>query len=205
MTFLRPKTDAGPAGSAVATPAATARPVDAGGESATSTFGKAVEAANEAAGAETARADAESAAGDDATDSAAKPTGSGAAGAARGAAASAPAAPVLAADTAGLPRDLRVALAERKVVVLLFWSPRASDDRDVHRALRAVDTHDGRVFVQAADVRAVAAYGAIARGAGVSQSPTVVVVGRDRKVQTLVGFGDTTSIDQLVTDALRSS
>jgi hypothetical protein len=33
----------------------------------------------------------------------------------------------------------------------------------------------------------------------------VVVVGRDRKAETLVGYVDHVSVDQLVTDALRNS
>ena len=40
---------------------------------------------------------------------------------------------------------------------------------------------------------------------GISQSPALVVIDRNRKVETLVGFVDGRSIDQAVTDALRNS
>ena len=94
------------------------------------------------------------------------------------------------------------AIGDRKVLVLLFWSPKSADDRAVRKALAGIDRHDGRVVAQAAHIKRIAAYQQITRGADVEQSPTVVVVDRDRKVQTLVGYVDRTSIDQAVTDAL---
>ena len=88
-------------------------------------------------------------------------------------------------------------------MVLLFWNPKAADDKAVERALEGVDRHKGRVLAHAAHIKRIASYQQITRGAQVEQSPTVVVVDRDRKVQTLVGYVDRTSIDQAVTDALR--
>ena len=41
----------------------------------------------------------------------------------------------------------------------------------------------------------------ITRGADVTQSPTVVIIDRNRKVETLVGYVDRLTIDQAVTDA----
>ena len=96
-------------------------------------------------------------------------------------------------------------VAADKVVVLLFWSPRAADDRAVHAELARVDRHAGKVVVDASPVARIARFQRITRGADVAQSPTVVVVGRDRKVETLVGYVDHVAIDQLVTDALRNS
>jgi hypothetical protein len=90
-------------------------------------------------------------------------------------------------------------------VVLLFWSSRAADDRAVHAELARVDRHAGKVVVDASPVARIARFQRLTRGADVAQSPTVVVVGRDRKVETLVGYVDHVSIDQLVTDALRNS
>ena len=95
------------------------------------------------------------------------------------------------------------AIGDRKVVVLLFWNPKAADDRAVRKALSGIDRHDRKVLAHATNIKRIAAYQQITRGAEVEQSPTVVVVDRDRKVQTLVGYVDRTSIDQAVTDALR--
>ena len=97
------------------------------------------------------------------------------------------------------------ALGDRKVVVLLFWSPKAAEDKAVRKALTDVDRHKGKVLAHATHVKRIAAYGQITRGADVEQSPTVVIVDRNRKVETLVGYVDRVTIDQAVTDALRNS
>jgi hypothetical protein len=202
MLFLRPKDDAGTP--AAATPApAQSRPVDAGGEKAQSLAGKAVEKANEASATETAHAQA------DAGEAAAAPSGSAttpSATAAKGAGSAAGAAvPGKLAEGKGLPVRVLHALADRKVVALLFWSPKSADDKAVREALAGIDRHNGKVLAHATNVKKIAAYQQITRGADVSQSPTIVVIDRNRKVDTLVGFVDRRSIDQAVTDALRSS
>ena len=73
------------------------------------------------------------------------------------------------------------ALGDRKVVVLLFWSPKSADDKAVRKALANIDRHDGKVLAHATHLKRIARYGQITRGANVEQSPTVVVV--DRKLQ----------------------
>jgi len=207
MLFLRPSTDAGTPAAEAPVPAANAptadRPVEAGGEQADSLAGKAVEAANNASaaadqrverienGTETA-ADAGSAA--NATKST---TGNAAAGAEK-----APAAKAADAAVAGLPKRVARALERKKVVALLFWSPKASEDRSVRKALAGIDRHDGKVLAHATHIKRIAAYQQITRGANVEQAPTIVVIDRNRNVQSLVGYVDRVSIDQAVTDAL---
>jgi hypothetical protein len=195
--FLRPKAETG--SPAAATPApATQPPVAAGGETAQSAAGQAVEQANAAKAATEAHSAA--VAGEPAAaGTAAKP-----APAVKGAAA-AHATRVKAAKPGELPRRVQAALDADKVVALLFWSPRAADDRAVRSELARVDRHDGKVVVHAAPMKRFADYQKITRGAVVEQSPTVVVVDREQKVETLVGFVDSVSIDQAVTDALRNS
>ena len=188
------------------------KPVTAEPDGSTATTTTQAPTAQSAAGqfaqrAEGAKATAESAAAKAAgEDTAAAATGTSAATkagttavATGGATAAKPAKP------AGLPTRVRTALADDKVVVLLFWTPRAADDRAVHAELAKVDRHAGKVVVQAAPVARIARFQRITRGADVAQSPTVVVVGRDRKAETLVGYVDHVSVDQLVTDALRNS
>jgi hypothetical protein len=206
MLFLRPSTEAGTP--AVETPVPTAnRPVEAGGDTANSAAGKAVEAANNASAAADARveriesgtettADAGQAANAQATTSTAK-------GAEK--AASDKPGKLAKGDAGGLPLRVLKAIADRKVVTLLFWSPKAVEDQQVRKALRGIDRHDGKVLAHATHIKRIAAYQQITRGANVEQSPTVVVIDRDRTVQTLVGFVDRTTIDQAVTDALRAS
>jgi hypothetical protein len=204
MLFLRPKDDAGTP--TAATPSTqSSRPVEAGGEKSGSLAGQAVEESNEATAAQDARAE-ELAGG--AGQTAAEPSTTAAVPNPAGepAVAVEPGKLTKKAVAAGaLPIRVLRALGERKVVVLLFWSPKAAEDKAVRKALEGVDRHDGKVLAHAAHVKRIAAYGQITRGANVEQSPTVVIVDRNRKVETLVGFVDRTSIDQAVTDALRNS
>jgi hypothetical protein len=196
--FLRPKAETG--SPAAATPApATQPPVAAGGETAQSAAGQAVEQANAAKAATEAHSAAVAGEPAAAAGTAAKP-----APAVKGAAA-AHATRVKAAKPGELPRRVQAALDADRVVALLFWSPRAADDRAVRSELARVDRHDGKVVVHAVPMKRFADYQKITRGAVVEQSPTVVVVDREQKVETLVGFVDSVSIDQAVTDALRNS
>ena len=89
--------------------------------------------------------------------------------------------------------------------MLLFWSPKGAEDKAVRKALRGIDRHKNKVLAHATHVKRIAAYGQITRGADVEQSPTVVIIDRNRKVETLVGYVDRVTIDQAVTDALRNS
>jgi hypothetical protein len=204
MLFLRPKDDAGTP--ATATPTApSSRPVEAGGAKSDSLAGKAVEKANEATAAQDARAE-ELAGG--AGETAATPTAPAATAATPGEPGTAAEPGKLtkkAAAAGGLPLRVLRGLADRKVVVLLFWSPKAAEDKAVRESLTGIDRHKGKVLAHATHVKRIAAYGQITRGADVEQSPTVVVVDRNRKVETLVGFVDRVTIDQAVTDALRNS
>jgi hypothetical protein len=203
MLFLRPKPEAIEPVAAAPTPAATPRPVEAGGAKSDSLAGKAVEKANEATAAQDAQAEQLSGgAGDDAavtpvpapgTATATEPPAAGKPG-------------KLSAKTAdGLPLRVLRAIADRKVVVLLFWNPKAADDQDVRKALSGIDRHHRKVLAHATNIKRIAAYQPITRGADVKQSPTIVVVDRDRKVETLVGYVDRATIDQAVDDALRNS
>lgn len=206
MLFLRPSTDAGTP--AVDEPVPTAnRPVEAGGDTANSAAGKAVEAANNATAASDARVEriengteTSADAGQAANAQTAKSTG---ASAGTKPAAGAKPGKVQEGEAGGLPLRVLKAIADRKVVALLFWSPKAVEDQEVRKALRGIDRHDGKVLAHATHIKRIAAYQQITRGANVEQSPTVVVIDRNRTVQTLVGYVDRTTIDQAVTDALR--
>jgi hypothetical protein len=206
MLFLRPSTDTGEP--AVDDPVAAAtQPVDAGGAEAESAAGKAVEAANNTTAAADARVEriengTETAADAGQAANATATQATPAAGAEPTTAAAA-AKPAKAAEAGQLPMRVLKAIADRKVVALLFWSPKSVDDRQVRKALRGIDRHDGKVLAHATHIKRIAAYQQITRGANVEQSPTVVIIDRNRTVQSLVGFVDRTTIDQAVTDALR--
>jgi hypothetical protein len=101
--------------------------------------------------------------------------------------------------------SLLSALDRKDTVVLLFRNARASDDRAVEQAVKAVDRHNGRVVVKVAPIESVARYEAITRGVEVMQSPTVLVIGPDHKARAVVGFTTTREVDQVVADTLAAA
>jgi hypothetical protein len=106
---------------------------------------------------------------------------------------------------ATLPKDVRRAVTQRKVLALLFYNNRSDDDKATRRALGKVDRFGGQVFVDAHWIKNVAPYQAITRGVDLEQSPTVVVVDRNLKAESLVGYNDTAALEQAVVDALLAS
>jgi hypothetical protein len=103
----------------------------------------------------------------------------------------------------GLPASVAKALAQKKVMVMLFWNKNAIDDQAVRRELRQIDRKKGKVKVHVASIKDVARYAPITRGVNLEQSPTIVVVKGDT-ADTLVGYVDSASIDQTVSDVMRS-
>ena len=108
-------------------------------------------------------------------------------------------------DLKGLPAPVVKAIGKQQVMVIGFFRKGSADDHAVRQAMTKVDRWDGRVFVKAAPIGKIAAWGRIAQGVDVEQSPTVVVVGRNLKATPLVGYVDARTIDQAVVDALRGA
>ena len=190
FAFLKPSDDAealAPAAAAIATPSSAPAVPGAAG------LGRAVDKANAVAAAAKSStvAGAEAAASAPAAQSAPTLPATGATG---------PAEPASAAPAADPSAPIVRHLAGGKVVVLLFFTPKAAEDRAVRRALTRVDRHRGKVVVRSASIARVADYSAITGGVDILQSPTVLVIGRDRKARALVGYTDTRSINQLVGD-----
>jgi hypothetical protein len=131
-----------------------------------------------------------------------------AAAAGKSAAAATPAAtakPKPKATTGDAAAPLLAALDAKHAVVLVFWNRRGSDDRAVRRAVTAVNRHHGKVVVKAAPIADVGRYEAITRGAQILQSPTVLVIGPDRKARAIVGFTTSREVGQLVGDTLAAA
>jgi hypothetical protein len=208
MLFLRPKTDA--ATPAAAVPAAVT-PVPAKDPGATTSSGTGAIVQKAVGDTQAASAQSKVAAGEapgglasDGTAATGVNTSPVTAAPATGDT-GAPGAPVTKQALADLPKDVRHAVAKHKVLVLLFYNNRSSDDRAVRRALSHVSHYGGQVFVDAHWIKSVARYQSITRGVDVEQSPTIVVADRNLKAETLVGFVDGETIDQAVVDALRAS
>ena len=106
---------------------------------------------------------------------------------------------------ASLPKPVRKAVLQRKVLVLLFYNNRSADDVAVRRELAHVSRYGNQVFVAAHWIKNVARYQSITRGVDVEQSPTIVVADANLKADTLVGYVDRDTINQMVVDAIRAS
>jgi hypothetical protein len=107
---------------------------------------------------------------------------------------------------AGLPSDVARALNDRKVVVLFFYEPAASDDQATRAAVRAAraaaNPAAGRIVALFQDVVArISDYRRVTGSLGISQSPAMVVIDRDRKATLLQGYLDSGTIRQTVRDA----
>jgi hypothetical protein len=94
------------------------------------------------------------------------------------------------------------ALLSKRVVALLFYNPAGADDRAVRRELAAIPTHRHQVVKLAVPISELSRYPVITEQVPVQQSPTLVLIDRDRQASTIVGFTDTFEIAQRVLDAL---
>jgi hypothetical protein len=98
------------------------------------------------------------------------------------------------------------ALNAHNVVILFFYEPAASDDQATRGAIRAVRAGAGpaagRVRVFQDTVSRISDYRRIVGTLGISQSPAMVVIDRDRKAELFQGYLDSGTIKQTVRDAL---
>lgn len=94
-------------------------------------------------------------------------------------------------------RKILVALAAKKVAVVLFWTKGAADDNSVRRAVAAVSTRH-RVAVFTIPSEQVGRYPAITTGVQIAISPTVLVIGPNHQYQKLVGYTNAEAIGQAI-------
>lgn len=93
-------------------------------------------------------------------------------------------------------------LAQGKVVVLLFWNSKASDDVATRGALRDLDRRGGKVVVRVVPIADVARYTTVTRGMKIAQSPTTVIIGRKGRSRVIAGLTEPRELSQAVGDAL---
>jgi len=100
---------------------------------------------------------------------------------------------------AGVPPEVSKALVSRRTVVLFFGQP-AADDAATAAAVRSTRGMKG-VSVFSAPIAKLTRYRGVISGLGVSQAPTVVIVGKSRKARVIEGFVDAGTLKQQVRDA----
>lgn len=105
-------------------------------------------------------------------------------------------------DYTALPFPVAKALATRKVLVLMFWNARSSDDRAERAELQGLNRRGGRVVFMSAPIRRLSRYTAITRAVPVYQSPTVVVVDRRLQAKSIIGYVDRATVNEIVLKAL---
>jgi hypothetical protein len=93
-------------------------------------------------------------------------------------------------------------LAQGKTVMLVFWDPRSSVDREVRSsALTLVSGSKGTVTMHVARANQVGTFGSITEVANVYQTPTILIVNRHGVVSTLTGLTDVFALKQAVHEA----
>lgn len=203
MLFLRPKTEA--------TPAPTPAPATAPGVTG---LGKAVDKANDAAASsDKANEKLQNATGDDAAEAKTGKSGSEQDAAKQFVTGrELPLEPLTAEQTKGLPKSIVKALDKRQVFVVgVFdtkekrWARMASDDRQVRHELTKSNRYGGKVVVASSALGSLSSLNAVIGGVGVTQTPSVVVVDRNRQAVVLTGFVDRNAINQAIADARRNS
>jgi hypothetical protein len=93
-------------------------------------------------------------------------------------------------------------LAQGKTVMLVFWNPRSTVDRDVRaQAAALAGGSKGSLTVHAALAHQVGLFGTITEVVHVYQTPTILIVNRHGVVSTLTGLTDVFALRQAVREA----
>ena len=105
----------------------------------------------------------------------------------------------------GVPAPVSRALADGRVIALLFTLEGAADDSATRSALRSLEAGPGKggVAVFTDSIANVGRYSRLVGGLGISQVPSVVIVDTKRQAQLLEGFVDSGTLRQYVADAKR--
>jgi hypothetical protein len=101
-----------------------------------------------------------------------------------------------------LPVGVQRAVNANKVVVVLFWNAKGSDDRAVRSAVSGVSTRNGAVAKFTDTLGNFSRYTRLTGENAITQTPTVMVVDRKQRSEVATGYLDGATVDQLVVDAL---
>lgn len=94
------------------------------------------------------------------------------------------------------------ALAQHKVVAMLFFNPQAADDQAVKQELAGVPTHHGQVVKLTIPLSEASNFTAVTQQVPVNFSPTLVLIAPNGQAGEIVGYSDQFEIAQRVDDAL---
>jgi len=109
---------------------------------------------------------------------------------------------VTASGTPAQQKAVESELKGGKVVLLLFWNPKASVDVAVHKELQAVGRKlRGKIAVHDALAKQVGSFGSITKAIQVYETPTILLVNRHGVTTTLTGLTDVYSLEQTIEEA----
>jgi hypothetical protein len=94
------------------------------------------------------------------------------------------------------------ALAEHKVLAVLFYNPYGADDQAVKQELGSIPTDRGKVVKLTVPLGELANYAELTNQVPVDFSPTLVIVNTAGRAMTIAGFTDTFEIQQRINQAL---
>jgi hypothetical protein len=104
-----------------------------------------------------------------------------------------------------LPTPVKKALDKDKVVVLLIWNPRGSDDKNVKSAVDGLSRRNGKVAVFTDKPENVARYTTITSVADLAQTPFLIVANSEQVIRKATGYLDSVTVEQYVVDALEGA
>ncbi|MFN8175047.1 MAG: hypothetical protein U0T02_08270 [Solirubrobacteraceae bacterium] len=93
-------------------------------------------------------------------------------------------------------------LHQRKVVALLFYNPRSSDDKMVRQEFSRLSTRGGRVVLVAAPLAALSSFGEVTQRVQVTEASSLIVFDHKGKASSIVGFTTDAEMSQRISDAL---
>jgi hypothetical protein len=107
--------------------------------------------------------------------------------------------------TASRQATIEGELRQGKVVAILFWNPKGSVDRVVHRELLAAgQALAGELAVHAASSKQVGSFGSFTRTVQVYGTPTILMVNTKGQTSSVTGLTDVFSIEQTVSEVKQS-
>jgi hypothetical protein len=96
-------------------------------------------------------------------------------------------------------------LAHGKVVVLLFWNPKSTDDQAVRAQLHLMTRRNGHLAIHVATPSEVTSFGGYTRTVQVTQTPATTIINGKNQITTLNGLTDARSIQQTIGAALKGT
>ncbi|MGZ4173848.1 MAG: hypothetical protein ACXVQR_05170 [Solirubrobacteraceae bacterium] len=94
------------------------------------------------------------------------------------------------------------AIDAHRVVAMLFYNPKAPDDRAVKQELAAVPSSGGKVVSLAVPLFELSFYPVVTSQVPVTMSPTLVIINTRRQASKIEGYADSFEISQRITDAV---